>query len=396
MKIGVVVDNEFTNDIRVTNECDILSNNGHDIKVLCLNFGSYPKTVRLNNKVFVYRILISRKLKNILFALTNFIDIYSIWWSFKIKRFIIKHNIDIIHVHDLYMAKAAFIATKNTKIKLVLDLHENYPYAVNGYAWMHKRFSKYIIRPWKWKDKEGIFLSFPDGIVVLSDSFKSELLNRYQFLREEQFVVYPNVPNIQKLLEYKIDKEILNSKNDFVLFYFGAINKRRGIDLLFDSIYELSKQISNLKLLLIGPVDKAEKQWFERRIGESIINKHTTHYAWKDISLLPSYIMASNICLSPIEKNPQHESGIANKVFQYMLFEKPVIVSNCLPQESLIHKYNCGLSFQWNSVESFIDSVIKIYSNPTDANEMGKNGRDAVNKHFNNTVLTSDLLSLYK
>ena len=34
-------------------------------------------------------------------------------------------------------------------------------------------------------------------------------------------------------------------------------------------------------------------------------------------------------------KNEQHESGVANKIFQYMWAGKPLIVSNCLPQQRM-------------------------------------------------------------
>ena len=396
MNIGVVVDNEYTNDIRVSNECNILSHNGFEVKVLCLSFGKYPQFEKVNDNLSVYRIPVKRKIKNLLFALTNTIDIYSYWWSFKIKQFIKDHDIDAIHVHDLYMAKAAFWAVKNQTIKFTLDLHENYPSAVRGYKWMYKPFSTYIIKPWKWERKEKKFLSFPDNIIVLSDEFKNDLLRKYTFLKEDQLVVFPNVPDINKLLTYTIDDRILGNKNDFILFYFGAISKRRGIGLLFDSINTLSTLIPNVKLLLIGPVDKAETNWFDSKLSETHIKRHTVYYPWKDISLLPSYITASNICLSPIEKNPQHESGIANKVFQYMLFKKPVIVSDCAPQAFVVNTYKCGLVFRWNSVESFCEKVEQIYLNPELAVEMGNNGKTAVTKHFNSTVFTNNLTGIYK
>jgi len=396
MKIGVVVDNEYTNDIRVTNECTILSSHGFQVKVLCLNFGSYATNVEINHNLSIHRIAIKRQYKNILYALTNTFDLYSYWWSWHIKRFIKDHEIDAIHVHDLYMSKAAFNAVKNTHIKFTLDLHENYPHAVSGYKWMNKPISKYLVRPWKWQQKEGKFLSFPEKIIVLSENFKNDLLKKYSFLNKDRLIVFPNVPDLNQLLHFPIDKNVLANQDDYVLFYFGAISKRRGIGLLFDSIEELSKSIPNLKLLLIGPVDKAELNWFSQKLSEPLINKYTIHYPWKDLSLLPSYIYASSICLSPIEKNPQHESGLANKVFQYMLFEKPIVVSDCIPQAFIVSTYKCGLSFRWNSVEDFTEKIMQIYLHPDLAKEMGRNGKSAVIEHFNSNVFQDNLLNIYK
>jgi len=396
MRIGVVVDNEYTNDIRVTNECRILSDYGHEVKVLCLSFGQTKTNEIINSHLSVLRLPINRKKKNILFALTNTIDLYSYWWQKKIKRFIKSYDIEALHVHDLFMSKAAAMAIKHTNISLTLDLHENYPFAVEGYQWMNKPLSKYIIRPWAWQKKEKKYLSYATNLIVLSESFKSDLMAKYSFLFDKSIFVFPNVPDIIKLQSYKIQKNILNlNSKSFVLFYFGAVSRRRGIDLLFNSIEKLSQLIPEVKILLVGPVDKHESKWFRDKLKTTIIKKYFIYYEWKDISLLPSLIISSNVCLSPLVKNPQHESGIANKVFQYLLFKRPVIVSNCAPQTELVKQHNCGLDFKWDSVEDFIDKVMYLYNNKDEAIEMGEQGYKAVINHYNTQITKRELLSIY-
>ncbi|MFW6219197.1 MAG: glycosyltransferase, partial [Bacteroidota bacterium] len=153
MNIGVIVDNEFNHDARVRNECKILAQAGHDVTVLCFNFGKYKTFEKVGN-INVYRISIKQKIRNIFFAFNNSIELYNIFWSNKIKKFIKKFNIDALHVHDLYMAKAAHYATKNTNINFTLDLHENYPAAVKGYQWMYQFPFTYLIRPQKWERLE--------------------------------------------------------------------------------------------------------------------------------------------------------------------------------------------------------------------------------------------------
>ena len=39
MKIGMILDNEFTGDLRVENEITALQKAGHQVFLLCLNFG---------------------------------------------------------------------------------------------------------------------------------------------------------------------------------------------------------------------------------------------------------------------------------------------------------------------------------------------------------------------
>jgi hypothetical protein len=106
MKIGIVVDNELNNDIRVLREIGILKEQGFEIFVLCFGFsGLYKDPLSL---ISVTRINIPRKLKDILFFLLNTIPVYEWLWSLYIKKFINHNSLDILHVHDLYMSRAAY------------------------------------------------------------------------------------------------------------------------------------------------------------------------------------------------------------------------------------------------------------------------------------------------
>lgn len=392
--IGVVVDNELYGDPRVINECKILVESGFNVFVLCFNYGKYQeKDTFLGFQIS--RIKINHKLRNILFAFNNSFEFYNLLWKKNIKKFINEYNIDSLHVNDLYLSKAAYYATKNSNVKFTLDLHENYPAAVQSYKWMYKFPSKFLVRPWKWRRIEKKYLSYPQNIIVLSESFRDDLLLKYSFLEKKQFTVYPNVPDLKEFSNYNIDKNILEKGSDFYLFYFGAISERRGIYTIIDAIEKLNNSYTDIKLLLIGPVDRAEKNNFYEKINKAEVKEKIIYYPWKDISLLPSYITLSDICLSPIIKNNQHESGVANKIFQYMLFERPLIVSNCRPQAKIIQDENCGLVFKSDDVNELSDKIVELYNNSKLREKMGKNGRIAVEKKYNTQIVGKDLSNLY-
>jgi glycosyltransferase involved in cell wall biosynthesis len=393
MNIGVVVDNELNNDPRVLNECKIFTKEGLNVVVLCFDMGNYQDKVI--EEINIERIPISRKLKNYLFAFNNTFGIYTFFWKRKIKRFIKRYEIDALHVHDLYMSKAAGKALKNHDIPITLDLHENYPAAVKGYQWMYKFPFRLFIQPDTWEKLEKKYLKIPDNIIVLSNSYKNDLIEKYPFLKEKNIITYPNVPNIEQFRKYRIQKDVLPNKNWFVLLYFGGIAKRRGIYTLLESIDYIKKEIPNVLLLLIGPVDKSEKSYFSKMISSPGIKDNVIHMPWKDIAELPSYIKASNICLSPILKNAQHESGVANKVFQYMLFERPLVVSNCKPQVEIIEKEECGVVFESGNVLDLTEKVIYLYNHPEIGKQMGKNGRFAVENKYNTRVAGKELVKVF-
>ena len=196
MNIGVVIDNELNDDKRVLREIQILKEAGHRIFVLCFGFNNRNYTTI--EGINVTRIRISKKLKDFLFFFLNLIPAYEWLWCARIKEFIEANRIDFLHVHDLYMSKAARdgIRKSGRKIPMILDLHENYPYAVTTYNWTKGFLRKLLSRPFVWQKKEKEYLGYADCIIVLSDDFRDVLTERYPELRNKKFTSFPNVPDI--------------------------------------------------------------------------------------------------------------------------------------------------------------------------------------------------------
>ncbi len=394
MKIGVILDNEFTIDIRVSNEVCFLKSIGYEIHVLCPNYSTY-KEFEIIYGVTIHRFKLSKSAKNKLFGLMNTLPFYEILWIKKVRGFVKKVNPQYLHTHDLYMSKIAYKGG-NGLSPVILDLHENFPAAILSYKWSSKFPHRFLSRPLTWKEKEREYLSYASKIIVLSNSFKATLLNRYSALNSDNLFVYPNVPDVKQMLSFQINPDVFPKKNRFVLFYFGGISERRGIFTCFEAIEILANEIPSIHLLLIGPIDGHEQTAFDLYMNNPIINERVTHYKWKDISEFPSYTSASDICLSPIFKNEQHESGVANKVFQYMLFEKPLIVSDCAPQIDIVEGNKCGIVFRSNDSNDLAAKIKYLYDNPQLCVEMGKHGKQAILEKYNLEVCGKQLETLYK
>lgn len=392
MNIGIVVDNEFFSDIRVRTEAEILRKAGNKVSVLRLQFSE--NKLQDNEGFAVHSIRITRKKKDFIYATMNWNPTYEKLWAREISKFIETEKLEAIHVHDLYMAKASKngIIRSTNKVKLILDLHENYPYAIQLYEWATKFPRNILVQPKKWLSKEREYLSYADNIIVLSDYFANHLSEKHN-ISKNKFTVYPNVPNINYFDSFKVNKDILDKKDKITLFYFGAVAKRRGIYLLIEGFEKLKKKFQNLELLIIGPVDKKDKDKFYSIISD---RSDVIHYDWKEMSEFPSYVSYSDICVSPLEKNPQHESGVANKVFQYMLFEKPLLVSNCGPQKELVEKSNAGLVYIHDSVNDFVKKAEALITNKDLREHLGENGKKNIEEYYNVDKFEKSLLNLFQ
>ncbi len=390
--IGIIVDNDFNNDIRVKREADILKQKGFNVVVLCFAFDN--KEYDLIPGLTIHRIKMKKKIKDILFFLFNRLPLYELLWKKEVRRFVQKYTIDVVHVHDLYMSKAVHVAIKplDKKIPIILDLHENFPYAVQSYNWTKGTLRRWVSKPQAWIKKEAEYLSYASKWIVLSASFREELLQRYSFIHENDIFFFPNVINFREFEQYNINPSLKRTKR-VTLMYFGGVAERRGI---FEALQVFEKGLENnlnIDLLIIGPIDKADKTKFLNIIHQPNLKNNINYIPWIDISELVSYMHISDIFLSPLIKNKQHESGVANKIFQYMYGAKPIIVSDCKPQQELIESCNCGLSY--STQEEFLDCITTLIEDEVLRRELGANGFKKLYEKYDNKEYENILLALY-
>ncbi len=395
MNCGVIVDNEYNNDVRVVREVTMLRESGFDVTVLCFGFGKDYNDPA--NGIKIIRINIPGKLKDILFFALNSVPVYEWLWTYHIRKFIKQNNPDIIHTHDLYMSRAVYRAIEKSgeKIPFILDLHENYPYTVATYNWTKGFFRSRIARPSKWKEKEKEYLSYATRIIVLSNDFRDSLLKKYKFLRREVFEVIPNVPDLASAEVKKHEKPGPFFENTFpVMFYYGVVAERRGIFDALSVFTDLVKENQEINFLVIGPIDKKDQSRFFKMLGNEPIAGRIYYIPWINSSDLPSYLDICDICIAPFHKNPQHESGVANKIYEYMLGGKPLVVSDCKPQKDLITRHKCGLVF--SNMSEFKDALKTMLNNDDLRSEMGQNGLKAIRKEYNTKTIRDRFALLYR
>ncbi|MBN2425572.1 MAG: glycosyltransferase family 4 protein [Calditrichaceae bacterium] len=393
MRIGFVRDTYFTNEPRGLNIARKLVKERFEVFVLC--YGDHD-TIENHHGIVIHRKYLNKKFKKVFRPLINTFPIYSWIWIKKIKEFIITYNIEVLQVHDLYMLGSAIKANREYRLPIVANFHENYPAAVLTYNWANSVKGRALFRPKIWKKLQGEYLRNVDKIIVTCQEYKENLLKLYNYLSSENIFVYLNVPDLDEFNNYKISKDVFDKGDNFILFYFGVNAERRGLFIMLDALKLLVKKHSNIKLLLIGPVDIADIERFNIYLNNPVLKDHIIFYDWKDISEIPSYIVKSDICLSPLLENEHHNTTIANKLFQYMLFEKPMVISDCKPQARLIKETEAGALHKANKAESLAEKVLELYDDPIRRLSMGKAGKFFVKKKYNTEVESKKIIEMYR
>ena len=387
----MILDATFPPDPRVENEAVSLINAGHEVFLFCLKYQD-EKSSEVINGIQVKRYN-SNKLEYKLSALAYTVPFYTILMKIKIHQFIKDTKIEAVHIHDIRIAQAVFNANKKHNLPVVLDLHDNMPEVMKLYPHLQKFPGKYVISPKRWKLKEEEFILKADKVISVSPEFIDTLIARLPS-EKEKFVLVPNTIRKSFFEDYKVDVNITERyKNKFVILYLGDTNIRRGLQTAINSVATLQQKISNLKLVIVGKntTDTILKQ----QVEELKISEFVDFEGWQNVTLFQSYILSSAICISPLHRNLQHDVAYANKIFQYMSFAKPLLVSDAIAQKRLVEKTNSGLVHQEKNVEDFTDKVLKLYADETLRTELGENGKHFVRNEFSWEQTSKKLLHLY-
>lgn len=391
MRIGMILDKTFPPDPRVENEALALIKNGHEVFLFCLTYGHEEfseKYKGINVKRFKSNILIYK-----LSALSYTFPFYKIALKRKIQKFKTENDIEVFHVHDMTIAEAVFEVNLNKKLPIVLDLHDNLPEIMKLYPHLQKFPGKYLISPKKWKEKEELFINNADKVITVSQEFIDEIENR-SAIEKGKIVLVPNTVRESFYKEAVLENSVIKQYNGyFVILYLGDTGLRRGLPTAISAMVKLKNHIPNLKLVIVGrnSSDSVLKEQVKKLNLEDVID----FQGWQDVKLFPSYIVASNICISPLDRNIQHDVAYANKLFQYMSFAKPVLVSNATAQKNLVERTNSGLVHEEKNPDDFADKVLQLYKNKDQAATFGANGKRFIEEEFCWEKVSSNLIKLY-
>jgi glycosyltransferase involved in cell wall biosynthesis len=392
MKIGMVLDHPFPADERVEKEALSLIESGHEVYLLCL--GDKGATTEKYKQIILEKVsapnLVVHKLRGLVNTILN---IYSYLWAYWIVKYVNKHKIEILHIHDLYMFGSALLARRilRKNIPLVGDLHENYADALKYYRFSSTFPGNLLISIKKWKRTEKKWIGMFDHIIAVAP----EMLNRIKpYLRDgQEAVVIHNYADNVEFLDYIPDKSIMQKyANDFIISYIGRIDYHRGIDTVLKALHILS-DLPDLKFLLVGP--RKNDTHINTLIKKYDLESRIILEDFKPFGLLQNYYQVSDIGLIPHLKSVQTDNTSPNKLYHYMLMAKPVVVSNCTYLENVVGKSNAGLVFESGNPDDLARQLKTLYLDKTLRAQLGTNGKKAVLANLNWSTNTKILKSLY-
>ena len=451
-KVVSIVLNKFTNDSRVLKENLSLKKNGYEVKILAIHRDDLPKhekvqdldvyRLSLDNKksiteyidkssvqktlfikaiafvrrVYVkskklllkvykkgkkYTIRLYKKAKSIVQKSKKFIlKVYRKSKSFiKKKRYLFLRRLsimlalhrwklfflfaknakdaDIVHCNDLYTLPMGVIVKKiyNKNAKIVYDAHEFETEVAGLSRW------KKVVR----KVMERVFIRYADRIITVSDSIANEYAKMYG-IQKPKLVL--NTPVYQEIEKKDLFRERFSIRKDQVIFlYQGGFSKGRGIETLIEAFKSLKDDKSVIVFMGYGVLEdmvkKAAKEsdsiYYHEAVSPKILLDYTSS---ADFGIL----FNENSCLNHYYCSP-------NKMFEYLMAEIPVIVSNLYEMKRLVESNKIGVVAKENSAEGLKDAIKEIVK--LDRRELEESIKK-VKKVYNWEEQEKVLLDIYK
>ncbi|MDY0282170.1 MAG: glycosyltransferase [Salinivirgaceae bacterium] len=271
-----------------------------------------------------------------------------------------KKKYDYIFCNDLPTLKPGYLLKLKLGSKLIYDSHEIFTGTINQFFPDNATFFKSLVfKSLIWfmtsmgNRAEKKLVKKADYFITTSQSFKSYFSKKFN---RDDIKIVMNCPSTQEVLRaYDFRKHFDLKENDFVVLFQGVLNKGRA---LFELVEAMKYTSANIKLVFLG--DGMLKPLLQNKVN----NTNMQHKIFfmdrvpsKDLIFYTKGADAGINLQAPI--NISKKLASANKLFEYMHANIPIIASDVPENKLVVEKYNLGYIVE-NKPTSIANAINKM------------------------------------
>ncbi len=380
----MVLESEFPPDVRVENEILALTEAGHKVHIACSTRKNRPETGEFG-KAIIHRKAISPFIYKSSVGCLKFPFYFNFWSNF-IFNLCKNEKFNAIHIHDLPLSKIGVDLKKRFNLLLTIDLHENWPALINTAPHTQTFFGKILSSNRQWIEYEQKMLSEADNVITVVEEARDRVINLG--IEPEKICMVSNTLNFENL-------SIIARKKDpvpFTIFYGGALNRHRGLQIVLEAI-KICKKSGEPRLWIVG--DGSYRKTLEELSVCLNIESHVQFFGHKPFYEMLEILAESDIAIIPHLRTENNDASSPNKLYQYMYLNKPIISSDCTSLKRIINETHTGFIYKNDSAQHLADLIETIRNDPSLLNEINDNGRKAVMEKYNWNFDKKRLIDLY-
>lgn len=237
-------------------------------------------------------------------------------------------------------------------------------------------------------------LSFVDYYIAISDEIEQNILNMKS--RKTKIIRIPNGVDTELFhsplnTEKKTSiRENINLKQDeLIILYIGAINKRKGIPELLNSMEFLDTD-KQVRLVLCGPTLE------NVNLDEKVHSFNLTNTLIKieyhgKISNPEEYMRAADIFILP-----SHSEGLPNVLLEAGASGLPLIATDIGGSREIVTNEINGYIINVGDAQNMAECLNKLINNNSLRTEMAKKAEEFINENYSIDSVSEKYIELYK
>ncbi len=206
-----------------------------------------------------------------------------------------------------------------------------------------------------------------DHVFVQSERMKTDMLARG--IRPAKMTPVPMGVDMENVrLEDIPASDDPRLKGRRVLVYLGTLDRPRRIEVLFEMLALVRRQVPEAILILVGDTtEDVHRAWLKQQAVASGVADAVLWTGWLPMNEGWRYVRAAEVALSPFPHGALLDSASPTKVPEYLALGVPVVCNDNPDQETVIRESGAGLCVPYTA-ESFAVAVLDMLRKVRDGN----------------------------
>lgn len=281
----------------------------------------------------------------------------------KVMKLVSEHKFSLIHAHDWLVGEAAQVLSHNLNIPLITTIHAT---EYGRHSGIFTELQRFI------HNKEQKLVHSSDQLIVCSEFMKDEVSEIFSISKQKIAVI----PNGVRMEETKSETNplhpIIQHEKRNIIFSIGRLVKEKGFDLIIEAAAKMSREDICFVIAGNGPLFHE----YDRLIKGYDLENRVYLIGFISDQHRNQFFENSTMAIFPSRYEP---FGIV--ALEAMKFSKPIIVSETGGLQGIIKHFETGLFLKSGDVNSLVDQIEYILTNPREVKKMAENGKKLVD-HF--------------
>ncbi|QYY42542.1 glycosyltransferase family 4 protein [Aneurinibacillus thermoaerophilus] len=296
----------------------------------------------------------------------------------------------------LFVAFAAMLLAKWKKAHFILEVRDLWPESLIEIG--SKNNKNLVVKILAWMER--VLYRNAEKIIVLTKGIEQRL--KEKGITRDKIFFLPNGIDL-KTVSFSINeskKESLRKQmgiqeDDVVFMYAGAHGPANDLAQVILAAEQLRAE-KHIKFVFIG--EGVEKQKLINLSKKLELDSHIIFLPAVSKSKINDYLSCADVFIICLKDIPLFEGALPNKLFDYLLHNKPIITTVKGEIKAFLEKFDIGLygNIKEDNEYQLSEVCKKIASNKMNRNGKSINGVEIVEKYYNRERQAEQLANVIK